>query len=57
MAGYHFISDTIGGAVVGSSVGFIVSALHKSPVQIVPVVNHDAAGNVSGGGVGLVGSL
>ncbi len=57
MAGYHFISDTIGGAVVGSSIGFIVSALHESPVQVVPVVNRDAAGNVSGGGVGLSGSL
>jgi membrane-associated phospholipid phosphatase len=57
MAGYHFISDTIGGAVVGSSIGFIVSALHKSPVQVVPVVNRDAAGHVSGGGLGLTGWL
>lgn len=57
MAGYHFISDTIGGAVVGSSIGFIVSALHESPVQVVPVINRDAAGNVSGAGVGLTGSL
>ena len=53
MAGYHFITDVIGGAVVGSSVGFIVSGLHRSPVKVVPVVNHDSAGHVSGGGVGL----
>ncbi|HEY5946413.1 MAG TPA: phosphatase PAP2 family protein [Kofleriaceae bacterium] len=57
MAGYHFITDVIGGAVVGSSVGFIVSSVHTSPVKIVPVVNQDAAGNVSGGGIGLAGSL
>lgn len=57
MAGYHFISDTLGGAVVGSSIGFIVSSLHRSPVQVVPVVNRDTAGDISGAGIGLTGSL
>jgi membrane-associated phospholipid phosphatase len=57
MAGYHFITDVIGGAVVGSSIGFIVSSLHKSPVKVVPVVNHDDAGTVTGAGVALTGSL
>jgi membrane-associated phospholipid phosphatase len=57
MAGYHFITDAIGGAVVGSSVGFVVSSLHKSPVKVVPVVNRDAAGNVTGAGLGLTGAL
>jgi hypothetical protein len=57
MAGYHFITDVIGGAVVGSSIGFIVSSLHKSPVKVVPVVNRDDAGNATGAGVVLTGSL
>jgi membrane-associated phospholipid phosphatase len=38
MAGMHFISDAVGGAVVGSSMGILVPALHGSPVKIVPVV-------------------
>jgi undecaprenyl-diphosphatase len=57
MAGYHFITDVVGGAVVGSSIGFIVSSLHKSPVKVVPVVNRDDAGNVTGAGAALTGSL
>jgi membrane-associated phospholipid phosphatase len=57
MSGYHFITDAIGGAVVGTSMGFIVTAVHKSPVKIVPVVNKDAAGNVTGAGLGLAGAL
>jgi membrane-associated phospholipid phosphatase len=57
MSGYHFITDVAGGAVVGSSVGVLVSAVHKSPVHVVPVVNHDAKGNVSGGGLGFAGSF
>jgi membrane-associated phospholipid phosphatase len=57
MAGYHFITDVVGGAVVGSSIGFIVSSLHKSPVKVVPVVNHDDVGNVTGAGAALTGSL
>jgi undecaprenyl-diphosphatase len=38
MAGQHFITDALGGAVVGSSVGMLVASLHGSPVTILPVV-------------------
>lgn len=38
-AGMHFISDAVGGAVVGSSMGVLVPALHGSPVRLVPVVS------------------
>jgi len=37
LGGMHFITDVVGGAVVGTSVGVIVPALHGSPVSIVPV--------------------
>ena len=52
-SGYHFITDVVGGAAVGVSVGVLVSSVHKSPVQIVPVVNHDAKGELSGAGLGI----
>jgi membrane-associated phospholipid phosphatase len=35
--GMHFISDSIGGAVVGASLGVLIPSLHASPVTIVPV--------------------
>lgn len=38
MAGNHFITDAIGGALVGSALGILVSSVHRSPVAIVPVV-------------------
>jgi len=56
-SGYHFITDALGGAVVGTSIGVLVSSVHNSPVQIVPVVNHDLKGDVSGGGLGLSGNF
>src|SRR5207247_7203516 len=37
MSGYHFITDVVGGAVVGSSLGVLVASVHSSPVQVVPV--------------------
>ena len=37
LAGDHFITDAIGGALVGSSIGVLVSSIHPSPVTIVPV--------------------
>jgi membrane-associated phospholipid phosphatase len=37
LGGMHFITDVVGGAVVGTSVGVIVPALHGSPVSVVPV--------------------
>jgi membrane-associated phospholipid phosphatase len=38
MGGQHFITDSLGGAVVGASVGMLVASLHGSPVTILPVV-------------------
>ncbi len=37
-AGKHFITDSIAGAIIGSSVGILIPALHASPVQVVPKV-------------------
>jgi membrane-associated phospholipid phosphatase len=37
MGGMHFISDSIGGTVVGVSLGVLIPSLHRSPVQVVPV--------------------
>ena len=45
MGGMHFITDTLGGAIVGSSVGLLIPSLHGSPVAIVPVA---AAGGQRG---------
>lgn len=44
LAGKHFITDAAGGAIVGSSVGVLVPALHGSPVKIVPVVSDTQRG-------------
>jgi hypothetical protein len=33
----HFISDSVGGAFVGTSLGVLIPSLHASPVAIVPV--------------------
>jgi membrane-associated phospholipid phosphatase len=38
MAGRHFITDSIGGAIVGTSIGVLVPALHGSPVTLAPTV-------------------
>jgi membrane-associated phospholipid phosphatase len=51
MAGYHFITDVVGGAIVGSSLGVVVGSLHPSPVKIVPVVNESPAGRSAGVGI------
>ncbi|HEX3765660.1 MAG TPA: phosphatase PAP2 family protein [Kofleriaceae bacterium] len=48
MSGYHFITDVIGGAVVGSSVGVLVASVHSSPVHVVPVVDHKPEGSAAG---------
>ena len=55
MSGYHFITDVVGGAVVGSSLGVLVASVHGSPVHVVPVVNRDAGG--SAGGLAISGSF
>jgi len=41
MAGRHFPTDVIGGALIGSSVGIVIPAMHRSPVQIVPDLGQD----------------
>jgi membrane-associated phospholipid phosphatase len=43
LAGRHFITDSVGGAIVGTSVGVLVPALHGSPVKVVPMVTPQAA--------------
>jgi hypothetical protein len=37
MGGMHFISDSVGGAIVGTSLGLLIPSMHGSPVAIVPV--------------------
>jgi membrane-associated phospholipid phosphatase len=37
LGGMHFISDSVGGAVVGTSLGVLVPSMHGSPVALVPV--------------------
>jgi len=44
MAGMHFISDSVTGSVVGTSMGILVPSLHGSPVKIVPVVSDTERG-------------
>jgi membrane-associated phospholipid phosphatase len=51
LAGKHFITDAVGGALVGSALGILVASVHRSPVAIVPVVG-DAQH-----GVGIQGSF
>jgi hypothetical protein len=40
----HFISDSVGGAIVGTSLGVLVPALHGSPVAIVPMTGKEQRG-------------
>ena len=44
LAGMHFITDATGGALVGSSVGVLLSSLHTSPVTVVPVIGEPGRG-------------
>jgi membrane-associated phospholipid phosphatase len=44
LAGQHFITDAVGGALVGSSIGVLVSSVHSSPVAIVPVTGEGQHG-------------
>jgi membrane-associated phospholipid phosphatase len=46
LAGDHFPTDVIAGAVVGTSLGLLVPALHGSPVSVAPLP--DASGRTSG---------
>lgn len=51
LAGHHFPTDVIAGAVVGTSLGFAVPALHGAPIALAPLP--DAAGRTAG--VSVVG--
>jgi membrane-associated phospholipid phosphatase len=53
LGGMHFITDSIGGAVVGASTGVLVPALHRSPVAVVPMASlaDERGGGVHGIGV------
>ena len=44
MAGKHFITDAVGGAIIGISMGTLVPSLHSSPVKIIPVVSSTQGG-------------
>lgn len=57
MSGYHFITDVVGGAIVGSSLGIVVASVHGSPVHLVPVVNTGSKSEARSAGVGLQGSF
>ena len=43
-AGKHFISVSVGGALVGSALGVLIPALHTSPVKVVPVISERERG-------------
>ncbi|MEO6771952.1 MAG: phosphatase PAP2 family protein [Kofleriaceae bacterium] len=57
MSGYHFITDVVGGAVVGSSLGVLIASMHGSPVQIIPVVNRDEHTNATSATLGIQGTF
>jgi membrane-associated phospholipid phosphatase len=44
LGGMHFISDVVGGALVGTSLGVLVPSLHASPVSIVPMAGDGQRG-------------
>ena len=44
LGGMHFISDSIGGAIVGTSLGILIPSLHASPVTVVPVAGDGQRG-------------
>ncbi len=55
MAGQHFVTDVVGGAVVGSSIGVLVASVHGSPVHVVPVVSETPTGRQ--GSLAITGSF
>lgn len=50
MAGRHFITDAVGGAVVGASMGFLVPAMHLPKAVVVPQVSKESQGVAFVGG-------
>lgn len=51
LAGQHFITDAVGGALVGSSLAVLVASIHPSPLSVVPLVDDTQHG------VGVRGSF
>jgi membrane-associated phospholipid phosphatase len=47
--GQHFITDVVGGVLVGGAFGTLIPALHGSPVSVVPVVSDTQKGVGFGG--------
>lgn len=52
VSGSHFPSDVLAGAAIGASVGWLVPALHASPVRVAPM-----ALGTTGGGLSVVGAF
>ena len=48
LGGMHFITDVVGGSVVGMSLGVIVPSLHGSPVSVVPVAGDSGQRGIAG---------
>jgi membrane-associated phospholipid phosphatase len=44
LGGKHFITDALGGSVVGVSLGVLIPALHGSPVRVVPNASAEQRG-------------
>jgi len=44
LAGQHFMTDALGGALVGSAIGVLISSVHPSPLTVVPVVGDTQRG-------------
>ena len=52
VSGSHFPSDVLAGAAIGASVGWLVPALHASPVRVTPM-----ALGTTGGGLAISGAF
>jgi len=44
VSGYHFTTDVIGGALVGSAMGVLVPSLHSTHVRVLPIVSDTQRG-------------
>jgi membrane-associated phospholipid phosphatase len=44
LAGMHFVTDALGGAIVGMSMGVLIPALHGTPTRLLPSVSHQHSG-------------
>ena len=54
-AGWHFPTDVLAGALVGTTVGVVVPALHLRRVRLMPEAISSAGGNLVGG-LGVAGT-